>query len=584
MSESRAQALGYLIGVSALNRARVKLKRLREPRYVAALVLGLAYIWYFLIRPIPGMDAHVGARPSTESLLGTTGEMVATLGIALLAISSWLSSSARLSLAYTPAEIHFLFPGPLTRRALLAYKISRLQIAVIINALLWVFILRRGGSTLSPGLRALSVWTVFTTIYLHRLAASLTRVSWAEHGRAGLRRQRLTLVLLGVVATTIAWSLLPIIRGSTGGDGPRDLFRAIVAALSTAPASWVLAPVHWLLGPTFAATTSEWVVAFPFALGVLLVHLLWVFRADVAFEDAAIKASEDRVALIQARQQRRGQARATGKGGKRRGGARTLPLTPTGAPAVALVWKNALALVRATQVQGLIVVAVTAFPIALVMSNEGEGNLRTFVGLMCVFGAAALVLLGGRAVRNDLRLDLPQIEILKTLPLSGRSIVAAEVASSTISLTLIQLALLVIAFLALLGNEALPLSTGDRFVALVAAAPVFLLLNGVTLSIQNGIAVLFPAWTRLGPGTGGIEVLGQGVLALLGSVVMTALVLLPAIALVAFGWPAARMAGSGGLLLLALGGLGLLAAELAGIIVWLGRAFDRMEPAQVTAP
>ena len=41
-----------------------------------------------------------------------------------------------------------------------------------------------------------------------------------------------------------------------------------------------------------------------------------------------------------------------------------------------------------------------------------------------------------------------------------------------------------------------------------------LALNGALLTIQNGIAVLFPAWIRLGPAVStGVEALGQNVLA-----------------------------------------------------------------------
>ncbi len=39
-----------------------------------------------------------------------------------------------------------LFPAPLSRRGLIGYKLFRAQIAVLINALIWVFVLRRGGT------------------------------------------------------------------------------------------------------------------------------------------------------------------------------------------------------------------------------------------------------------------------------------------------------------------------------------------------------------------------------------------------------------------------------------------------------
>jgi len=64
---------------------------------------------------------------------------------------------------------------------------------------------------------------------------------------------------------------------------------------------------------------------------------------------------------------------------------------------------------------------------------------------------------------------------------------------------------------------------------------------------------------------------------------MTVIVLLPVAALVAWSWRFARSAGTPGWMLLTLGAVALLLAELAALMAWLGRVFDKMEPSQVPA-
>src|SRR6185369_4419738 len=118
-------------------------------------------------------------------VFGQPTEMIVTVLTVVTLMGSWVFGSDLTALAFTQAELSLLFPAPLSRRALLGYKLFRAQIAVLLNALIWVFILRRGGTALHPVLRAISLWLLFSALNLHRLAAALVRSSWREHGAAG---------------------------------------------------------------------------------------------------------------------------------------------------------------------------------------------------------------------------------------------------------------------------------------------------------------------------------------------------------------------------------------------------------------
>ena len=574
-------ALGYLVATSARNGFRARVRRLRQPRYAIALLLGGVYLWYFLVRPF----GPAGARDSGMNVFGTAMEITLAALVTVLALSSWLSSRGKLALAYSPAEIHFLFTGPITRRGLLGYKLLRLQIPLLINAVLWVFILRRGGSALPGGLRFIGTWLVFATLFLHRLGAALTRTAWEEHGRAGVAKHRLTIAVLVLFLGAIGWSVIPAVR-QAGGEAGAGI-RAAIGALETFPASVAIAPTRWLLAPTLARSSAEWLREVPFALAILALHVLWVFRADVAFEEAAVRASEERMRLVEAMRERRSaraapRAPRAARAGKKGRAPRTLPLGARGRASTAILWKNALALARATPPAGIIAVLAIALPIALGFNAQQGGSIPRFIGLVALGGTAAMLLLGARVVRNDLRLDMAQLELIKTLPLRGRTLVVAEVMSSTTALTAMQAALLAIAYLLLLGDPVIPLGAGVRLGIVVAVVPVLFLVNAVNLTIQNGFAVLFPAWMKLGPATGGVEVLGQGILLLLGSVLLVGIVFVPpALLVVGLLQPAMSLGGMPAILGLAVAALSLVLAELAGLVVWLGRSLERAEPSQV---
>jgi hypothetical protein len=116
---------------------------------------------------------------------------------------------------------------------------------------------------------------------------------------------------------------------------------------------------------------------------------------------------------------------------------------------------------------------------------------------------------------------------------------------------------------------------------LLAAALLFLpAINFLGMLIQNGAALLYPAWVRLGSGrTAGVEALGQNLLMVIA---FLALLLLTLILPVGIG---------GGLFLLLRSGvgdwavvpaavvaLGIMAFEAALLVDWLGRIFERTDP------
>jgi hypothetical protein len=187
-------------------------------------------------------------------------------------------------------------------------------------------------------------------------------------------------------------------------------------------------------------------------------------------------------------------------------------------------------------------------------------------------------------VRNDLRQDLPKLDLLRTYPLSGAAIVAAEVAASTVTLTALQLALGALAYVILLDSET-GLRLGDRTLLLAAAAVALPALNLVSLAIHNGLALLYPDWGKRGQeSVGGVETLGLSMVTMFGSLLLVLAALVVPVALAALAALALRPT-LGGASVAAAGAVAIaaLAGEAALLVRWLGRVFERTEPGLATS-
>jgi putative ABC exporter len=564
------RVFAYLARRTAYNRVSRQIRQLRSPRYLAALVFGLAYLWVVAVeqRPQPAPAAVVGAR--WVELLGAFGVVGAVLW-------GWVFGVERRVLSFTPAEVTFLFSGPVPRRGLVQYKLLRNQLLILFNSLLWTLILARERFGASPWLRALSIWVLLTTISFHRLGASFVRTSLLEHGRIALRHRVVSLVVLGAAVIAIVWSVQDALPTLASGwaAGPTTFLDALAEAAAEPLPRMVLAPFRALIRPLAAHSFAEWVQAMGPALVLLALHYVWVIRADTAFEEAAAEAS-----LLRARQvSARGGAPASSSVARRR-----LPpllqLAPVGWRGGALVWKNLLAVVRTRRARNMALAFVVGAVAAAALSLQGDGTVAEIVGWLATTWAALSLVIGPQWIRNDLRSDLLKLDLLRSYPLPGRSVVAAETAASTLVLTCMQLGLLLIAYIAFIGVPDLDPPLDLRTAVLAAAVVCLPGINFLGMLIHNGTALLFPAWVHLGSTRpGGVEALGQNMLMIVAYAALLAMALAAPAAIAAglgillegsLGWWAAVPAA----LVLQVG----IAAESVVLVRRLGRVFERMEP------
>jgi hypothetical protein len=186
-------------------------------------------------------------------------------------------------------------------------------------------------------------------------------------------------------------------------------------------------------------------------------------------------------------------------------------------------------------------------------------------------------------LRDDLRRDLELVDMLKTYPLRGREIVAAEVLAPALLLSAVVGLGVLLAFVASFASAAPLPATGDRIALLVAAFAVAPPVLTVLLLVQNAAALLFPAWSAIGPDRAtGFEATGQRILNVVGAAFALLIAVLPAALVGGVAALVARTAGTDpmwtGAVWAVTGALVLSAETYLGVRL-LGPVLERMEPA-----
>ncbi|PYR50543.1 MAG: hypothetical protein DMF95_10215 [Acidobacteria bacterium] len=113
----------YIIVCSARNRARARLRRLREPRYFIGAIVGAAYMYFSFfgrLRSARSSAARDSARArgtgdpalAAGPALVAAGPALAGISLLVVTVVSWLAPFDSGLLDFSDAEVEFLFPPP----------------------------------------------------------------------------------------------------------------------------------------------------------------------------------------------------------------------------------------------------------------------------------------------------------------------------------------------------------------------------------------------------------------------------------------------------------------------------------------
>src|SRR6266851_1689485 len=97
---------------------------------------------------------------------------IGALILFVLVLLSWVVPRERAALAFTEAEVAFLFPAPISRRTLIHYKLLRSQIAIGFTTLFLTLLSNRAAAGGPGWMRVVGWWLILSTLNLHFLGAS----------------------------------------------------------------------------------------------------------------------------------------------------------------------------------------------------------------------------------------------------------------------------------------------------------------------------------------------------------------------------------------------------------------------------
>lgn len=590
-------ALLYLRAMSLGNWLRSRLRRLRQPKYLIGAAVTAAYVYFFFFRAwsrgprgslpaatpeaLRAMDAARAALPvEWQPITTALGAMALLVFITFM----WLIPAQRAALGFSEAEIAFLFPAPISRRALVHFRLLSSQFRSLFGATVMMLLSNRwsilGGNALT---HAVGWWLIFSALNLHFSGANFTLTRLADHGLSPWRRRLGVAVLVGAVVAATIWRLpptaaLPAIGTSVDLRAAIDWF---VALGNTAPLGWLLMPFKLVLGPFLALDASRFFIALPAALGVLTVHYLWVVRTAVAFEDSSIAYAQKRTARVEA--WRSGRRRPGATATKARPG--PFRLASVGRPEWAFLWKNLLSTWPYFTVRVLLGCALVLTLAVLWLRSHPlwHGVVPAVGGLALMFGAYTLIV-GPQFARQDIRSDLANADILKTYPLAGWQVVLGELLTPIAILTGFLWLALLVAALAFQPSpsQAVWLTPGVRLTTVLGVALITPALVSLQLLVPNAAALFFPAWFQtVGVRGGGPEVIGQRMIFFFAQLLTMVAALLPPGILAAVGvFVLHRVLGVALAPVIAIAAAGVVLTLLGEAwcgLWWLGERFERLD-------
>ena len=484
----------YIIVCSARNRLRVRLRRLREPRYLIGAIVGAAYIYFSFFarlrtsRSSAARRAGRGAPAVPASIDALAAAAPGFGGLLLLAVATgaWLFPMDSGLLEFSEAEMQFLFPAPVSRRQLLVHRMLRSQIGMLFGAVVI------GLASPSPfGFSRLRIsigaWILLVTGKIYFTGVTLARSRLAA-GSARVRR--VAWLPLAVMLAALALVGVAILRDVQQAmpAGPRDIVMLVGRVSQTGASHLVLWPFMALVRPVFSDWPQPYLTNLALALLVMAAIAGWVLLSDEAFQEAVADHAERR---SQQPARKKGEAvykvRSAG-----------WQLGPIGRPEIAFAWKASMQTFRMVDRRALARIIFIVIALTIVAATMGRANgVAALLGAFALAGTGFAIVLAPQVMRMDMRQDLSHLELLKTWPVKAPAVIRGELLWPGTMITVIAWSMLAVATL-LSGTILTGVSFGLRLgggaaLAILAPALVF-----AQLAIHNAVALIFPAWVPLG--------------------------------------------------------------------------------------
>ncbi|MBI3875569.1 MAG: hypothetical protein HY300_06335 [Verrucomicrobia bacterium] len=511
------RAFAYLQITTLKNRLLCQVRRFRQPKYwLGAIAFGF-YIYAIFLRHFVGAGRRTQFMQAGGTALGEDTLFLMETGFSLLAFGlvamGWIFAKDRAALDFTEAEIAFLFPAPVSRHTLIHFKLIKWQLSSLFGALFLTIFSSRNAAAGSPARHIIAWWLIMATMNLHSLGASFTRTKLLDRGMTTWTRRLIVLGALGVMTgVSLVWlrANVPPLKLEVLANAV-TIAEWVHQAVDAGPVFWILLPFRVMIRPFFVAGAASFAIACLPVLGLMALHYWWVISSDAAFEEGSVEKAAKRAEIIAAA--RAGNWQAVRNAGRNNRKSKPLfTLRPEGLRAVALFRKNLVAVGNMFSLRVWFALAAVALGGAVFTRlTYADSPMLLVGGSFCAGFAGYLFFFGPQVLRQDLRTDLMQADLLKMLPLPGWQVVLGEVLAPLTVMTAAQWLLLTMAAVLFSGGEAMQKFPPANLTGIGFAAALLLpFVNMVAFLVLNGAVLAFPGWFTLGPQSAqGFEATGQ---------------------------------------------------------------------------
>jgi hypothetical protein len=480
------RALWFLLWLRLVSWVRRLGRNLRTVKGILLTVFGLVIFipWLFSVLLV--------SRPPLTAESLQNAQRYGPLALLVYCLLSLSFTSGENVIAFTAAEVDLLFPGPFSRRQLLAYKLTFNFGLSLISALFFVFFLRIPVHSVVAGYLGI----VLTLLFIQLFALALGLLANTVGVRAYSRVRKV--VLAAVVAGVLGLLLY------AGRDLQQIRPGELLTRLEQTP--WyqaLLAPLRWFIlaatadgiGPDF----FQW-AGLSLAVDVALAVL--VFALDAHYLEGSAAAAERLYVRLQ--QLRSGGPAAVSLGRPRGKPRWRVPSLPWWGGAGPVAWRQLTTMLRSrgSLVLFIIVVVTCAGPLlAGLFARDPKSTHLAMFGAGAGAGIVAMTLFLNQLVGFDFRSDIDRMDVLKTLPIRPGPLVVGQLIAPTLLISGIQ-------WLAVAG---LILAEPQGAAVYLAVGLLAVPFNFFLFGMENLLFLLFP--TRLLPATpGDFQAFGRNLL------------------------------------------------------------------------
>jgi len=551
---SLLRALLYLRLMIVRNLLLGFVRRLRQPRYLLGLAIGLGYFWLVLFKRIP-RSPNAPPAPTGDS----SQWLIATI-VTVVAMVIWLLPGDKPNMRFTEAEVAFLFPAPMKRSQLIHYKLLTGLLSSLLGAAFFTLFTVRFSSGVGESLRFLGAgWLLLNLVTLHDAGASFTLVRLGT-GKVIVWLRRTVVAALIVVFVLAAGYL---------NAHQQDQVLHIL-----------LAPGRFLIQP-FMVSGLAYVQALGWLVLLYAVHYWWVLKMETPFEEASMALAAKRADML-AKMRSGKSIRITGKAKAKR---EPYALRPSMPVELVLLWKNLMTLPsylnRRVFLVSALVIVVGQHWLRQEGGFAGQG-IAGSLGIMALAIMGYMLLFIPSVVRNDLRGDLAQADLLKAWPLPGWRIVMGSMLAPVVVMTAFEWLFLLTAFSGIQTESKLtPWLTLPLKISMAVSLALYMpALSALLLIGPNAVAIYFPAWSQVGGSTQrGFDAMGLRLVLMFGQLLLLLVALLPTTLLAALvfylsQWFTSQAVGFG---LATVAALVVLVLEILFAIHLLGERFEQLD-------